>query len=264
MMILRRVARNVSDLATASIFYQKIGFKALRQTVEDLELAMVLGVGRVLSLRLILGAQHLELTQCTPPGAAFPAAPSNDICFQHIAIMTKNIYKMYDIALQAGATPISHQGPQQLPNDSGGAIAWKFRDLDQHPLEFLQMPGHDEFNDGSLVLGYDHSAICVSDISHSIGYYQSLGLSLRHRHLNYGIAQARLDGLAVSTVEVAAMVPVQAPPHVELLGYQPPITTHHVIQPNDIAADRLVFDTPTDELVLQRDPDGHLLLFDGR
>ena len=264
MMELRRVARNVSDLAAASAFYSMLGFEAVGPATENAELALILEVERVVSLRLALGAQQLELTKCEPEGAVYPiAAKANDICFQHIAIVTRDIFAMHERALRAGAVAISFQGPQQLPAESGGAIAWKFRDPDGHPVEFLQMAERSAWNGKALTSGYDHSAICVRDAARSIRFYQSLGFALGHRHVNQGAAQARLDGLEVSTVEVVAMVPAHAPPHVELLAYQGDAMAGRAMRPNDIAADRMVFATPGARAVLQMDPDGHFLLLDG-
>jgi catechol 2,3-dioxygenase-like lactoylglutathione lyase family enzyme len=265
MTMLRRVARNVSDLAAAVTFYEALGFEALGPVVEDAELAVVLGVERAISLRLVLGAQLLELTQFAPPGAAYPAAAkSNDVCFQHIAIVTRDIFAMHRRALRAGATAISYNGPQQLPKAAGGVFVWKFRDPERHPLEFLQMPDGGAMRGGVLTSGYDHSALCVTDVARSVRFYRARGLTLQHRHLNHGAAQARLDGLETSTVEVMAMVPANAPPHVELLGYRGMVAASRPMPPNDVAADRLIFNNPDGGLALQRDPDGHFLLLDGR
>lgn len=265
MTVLRRVARNVADLATAAIFYKALGFEALGQAKDDVALATALGVERATSLRLVLGAQQLELTQCVPPGVSYPrAAKSDDARFQHIAIVTQDICEIQRHALRAGATPISYDGPQQLPKESGGAMAWKFRDPDGHPLELLQIRDGGALRGGPLTSGYDHSAICVTDVARSVRFYHALGLSPQHRHLNHGAAQARLDGLDACAVEVVAMIPARAPPHVELLGYQGMIVATHPTRPNDIAADRLVFSNPGGRLLLRGDPDGHFLLLDGR
>jgi catechol 2,3-dioxygenase-like lactoylglutathione lyase family enzyme len=263
MTLLCRVARNVADLAAATFFYEALGFEPCGQAANDPELALVLGVEQAISLHLALGAQFLELTQCAPHGEPYPRdAKSDDLVFQHIAIVTRDIFEMQNHALNAGATLISCDGPQQLAKEAGGAIAWKFRDPEGHPLEFLQPPG-DAFGCGPLTSGYDHSAICVADIARSVHFYSAFGLSFQHRHLNQGVTQARLDGLATSTVEVVALVAAHAPPHVELLGYQG-VVPSHPIRPNDIVADRLVFSNSVHGLALRSDPDGHFLLLDGR
>ena len=43
-------------------------------------------------------------------------------------------------ARDAGAAPISREGPVTLPRSAGGVTAVKFRDPEGHPLEFLQFP----------------------------------------------------------------------------------------------------------------------------
>jgi catechol 2,3-dioxygenase-like lactoylglutathione lyase family enzyme len=263
MIRLRRVARNVTNLAAMTGFYEALGFKPVTEAANDPALAALLEVERAVSLRLLLGAQELELTQLTPTGAAYPAqAKSDDIFFQHIAIRTRDIAVMQGRALRAGAIAISRGGPQLLPKASGGVIAWKFRDPEGRPIEFLELPDERLIHDGALTSGYDHSALCVTDLGRSIGFYEILGLRLQHRHLNQGAAQGRLDGLERGLVEVVAMAPPCTPPHVELLGYPGAVEPGQVTRLNDIAADRLVFASTGNRMML-RDPDGHVVMMDG-
>ena len=265
MKTLRRVARNVSSLAQAQAFYASAaGFTPVAPPAEDAPLAALLGVSRVRSARMQMGRQQIELTECFPAGAAYPVnAGADDIFFQHIAIVTTDIFAAAARALQAGAEPISIGGPQTLPPESGGVIAWKFRDPDGHPLEFLQFSNNANWPGGALYLGYDHSAISVSDIPQSTACYAALGCELRHRQLNQGAAQNCLDGLANTIVDVVAMAPPAAPPHVELLCYHHAASRLHTeINANDIAADRLVFGGMGGSMRMEQDPDGHYLLFE--
>lgn len=260
---LLRVARNVTNLAQACAFYEAaLGFLPF-YSGEDAALAEALSVTTVASARLRLGGQELELTECQPAGAPYPRDwQSDDLLFQHIAVVTADIHRAAKQALRAGAEAISSYGPQLLPAESGGVWAWKFRDPDGHPLELLQFPTG---SNGMLHLGYDHSAIGVSEVQRSIGFYTALGLELGHRHLNHGVEQDRLDGLVVSEVEVVALMPPGAPPHVELLCYKRrDVRASTEVRANDIAADRLVFGNAPGELALREDPDGHFLLLDGR
>ena len=265
MTILRRVARNVVDLEKAQTFYARaIGFTPLGKIVEDIELAGILGVSKVGSLRMQLGAQQIELTECSPAGATYPVVRrADDIFFQHIAVITTDIFAACARATQAGAVPISSHGPQRLPRASGGVTTWKFRDPEGHPLEFLQFPDDANWSGDGLFLGYDHSAIAVANAERSIAFYTDLGLEMRHRQVNRGPEQNRLDGVEDVTVDVVAMAPQTAPPHVELLGYRK-IGERLDLRPNDIAADRLVFATTDPTRALKQDPDGHYLLLDGR
>lgn len=264
MVRLRRIARNVPDLAEAQAFYTNaLGFAPLGSIVEDPNLATLLGVSQVRSLRMALGAQHLELTECTPRGAPYPTpAQANDPWFQHIAIVTTDIRTASARAIRAGAVPISSHGPQKLPPQSGAVTAWKFRDPHGHPLEFLQFPNTGIWTGDALFLGYDHSAITVADTAKSIAFYAALGLNLHHRQTNTGPEQDRLDGLESVTVDVVAIGPPD-PPRIELLGYHTPHRQKVIpIHPNDIAADRLVFADAPSTRTLIRDPDGHFLLLD--
>src|SRR5271154_7148325 len=193
MTFLCRVARNVADLEKAREFYARaLGFVPLGSMVEDSELAKILGVSKLRSLRMQLGAQQIELTQCFPPGAAYPRPRrADDIFFQHIAVITTDIFAAWARAIRAGAVPISSQGPQLLPRASGGVTAWKFRDPDGHPLEFLAFPDDKIWSGDALFLGYDHSGIAVADAERSIAFYTDFGLGMRHRQVNYGPEQER-------------------------------------------------------------------------
>jgi catechol 2,3-dioxygenase-like lactoylglutathione lyase family enzyme len=265
MPILRRVARNVTDLEKVREFYARaLGFVALGGVVEDDELAKLLGVSKLKSQRMQLGAQQIELTQCFPPGADYPKPRrADDIFFQHIAVVTTDIFAACARAGEAGAVPISSHGPQLLPRASGGVTAWKFRDPDGHPLEFLAFPDDKIWSGDALFLGYDHSGIAVADAERSIAFYTYFGLGMRHRQVNYGPEQERLDGVKNATLDVVAMAPQVLPPHVELLGYRNAGARKMPdVRPSDTAADRLVFATADRARVLKRDPDGHYLLLD--
>ena len=114
------------------------------------------------------------------------------------------------------AAAISCGGPQLLPHRSGGATAYKFRDPDGHPLELIR------FAD-AVAGGIDHSAIAVTDAGRSIEFYRDrLGLTVGARQVNTGPEQDRLDGLTGAEVDVVALEPRQATPHVELLAYRTP------------------------------------------
>lgn len=234
--------------------------------------------GRGLRFTLELGAQQITLLQFVDrPGRAYPAdSGASDRVFQHFAIVVADMTVAMAKLLQASDwRPITRGGPQQLPAASGGVTAFKFRDPEGHPLEFLAFPpgntparwqkprGHGPF------LGIDHSAITVADSGRSVAFYESLGLKLALRTVNDGPTQARLDHLDHPVAEVTAMEPMQATPHVELLCYQgtdtqPPLD----LRANDVAATCLVFGPdksyprpeasriPVQDLI---DPDGHRL-----
>jgi catechol 2,3-dioxygenase-like lactoylglutathione lyase family enzyme len=257
---LRRVGRNVRDLDAAARFYAAaLGFQPAGPVNEDGELAALLGVAAVRFLRMRVGRNEIELSQCFPPGAAYPRAmQANDPGFQHIAILTTDIGPASRQAVRLGAEPISRK-PVCLPASSGGGRAFKFRDPDGHPLEFLHLP------DRARGAGFDHSAISVTDVARSIKFYAALGLTLSARQLNQGAAQDALDGLHCVTVDVVALHPERPTPHVELLGYcSPEPRFMSPYAPADLCADRLVFESADGTLKLLRDPDHHVILIDGR
>lgn len=244
---------NVADLPAAIAFYEAaLGFSASPIGPGD---APLLGVQAVRRALLRRGGQCLELTECDPPGAPYPeGSASNDLWFQHCALVTSDMQAAYTRLRSAAFTAISTNGPQTLP---GGIVAFKFRDPEGHPLELIQFPDGDPLTAG----GIDHSAISVSDVASSIDFYTSeFGLAERARQVNTGPAQDALDGLQAVTVNVVALAPAEAAPHVELLGYRAPSGR---AKPagllSDIAATRLVFKTAGNpEPRILRDPDGHL------
>ena len=252
---LDRIGLNVRDLPAAIAFYEvALGFSASAVEPGD---AKLLGVHAVRRALLRRAAQCVELTECDPPGAPYPeGSVSNDLWFQHCALATSDFPVAYAQLRTAAFTPISDHGPQALP---GGIVAFKFRDPDGHPLELIQLPAGDPATSG----GIDHSAISVSDVARSVEFYVAeLGLVERARQVNTGKSQDLLDGLHAVTVDVVALAPATAAPHVELLGYRTP--RGRPAPPgllSDIATSRLVFkaEHPTETRIL-RDPDNHVIV----
>ena len=168
---------------------------------------------------------------------------------------------------------ISIDGPQHLPQSSGGVTAFKFRDPDGHPLELLAYPRGKLPPDwqarsrGDLFIGIDHSAISVFDNERSVAFYEALGLRVAGRSLNSGFEQEQLDGMSRPQVEVTALEASKPTPHLELLCYRS--VAHRsaiVLRSNDVAATRLIFEAgplssaiPNSQQALI-DPDGHHLM----
>ncbi|MEO8813026.1 MAG: VOC family protein, partial [Caulobacteraceae bacterium] len=200
-----------------------------------------------------------------------PASRSNDLWFQHFAVVTADMSgAMKRLAAAGPIDAIGTGGAQKLPPGDGGVTAFKFRDPDGHPLEFLSFPlgaAPERWArpaEGRLILGVDHSAIAVADTAASVRFYgQRLGLAVSERTLNRGSAQSRLDDLPDPVVEVTALSPAgRNGPHVELLCYsQPPGGRPAIgrIADGDIAASRLVFEADEGGGPMA-DPDGHRLL----
>ncbi|MGB9109547.1 MAG: glyoxalase, partial [Telluria sp.] len=153
-------------------------------------------------------------------------------------------------------TPISREQPVALPQSSGGVTAVKLRDPEGHPLEFLQFPRGDYPHwQGTGIMGIDHTAIAVGDLAASRRFYAHHGLTEGEPMLNQGPTQVALDGIDDVVVDIVPMLPAQAPPHIELLGYRGLIGGPVDLAVNDIAATRIVWHSAHDALL--RDPDGH-------
>jgi len=263
------------SLTTASadelaVFYEgALGFRRLAEErlsgpVFERSMSVDGGARRLI---LALGEQRIELLRFDRPGRPYPPdARSSDLVFQHFAIVVSDIDAAYRwLSTFGGWTAISRGGPRRLPPASGGVTAFKFRDPEGHPIELLAFPDgaappvwRAERNAGPC-LGIDHTAISVSDTGRSIDFYQGFGLRTGARSLNVGAGQANLDGLRAPRVEVTALSPPQAPPHLELLCYEGrdagPVAAN-----NDVAATRTLLeaDLACPDGVI--DPDGHRLL----
>jgi len=226
----------------------------------------------VKSIRLRLGKEIIELLEFDLPGQPYPPnAGASDLRFQHFAIVVADMAQAYrQLMAVPGWTAISADGPQRLPDNTGGVTAFKFRDPDGHPLELLafpvaKTPAHWCHHDGnSPYLGIDHSAISVSNSAASSAFYERLGLRISATSLNTGVEQERLDGVRGAHVQVTALAPPDPTPHLELLCYQIPIQTPLLgAQNNDVAATRLVFEAVNPVSMIPSnviDPDGHRLL----
>jgi catechol 2,3-dioxygenase-like lactoylglutathione lyase family enzyme len=253
---LLRIGMTVSDLRRAEAFYRDgIGFVRENESViDDPAWARLMGVDSAVTVRAVgmrLGAQEIELVAVDPPGRPYPdTRAANDRWFQHIAIVVRDIKGVSARLERLSSSPISTDGPQLLPANTGGVTAFKFRDRDGHPLELLSFPpgvGDAAWHrgEGSGPLGYDHSAIVVGDLERSLSFYTDLlGFRVGGRSLNTGVEQDHLDGLNDCLVDVVGLEPADVPtPHLELLHYrQPPgRAPSDDVQATDIASTRQVY-----------------------
>lgn len=186
---------------------------------------------RIVHMRL--GDQIVELTQyiAPPDGRPIPVpSHSNDLWFEHLAIIVADMDKAYQVLQRHGVRQISPE-PQTIPASNvaaAGIKAIKFRDPDNHNLELLWFPagkGASVWHQASnrLFLGVDHTAITVGDTSVSLAFYRDLlGMKVAGDSLNTGITQEYLDNVFGARVKVTGMVPADAPPHVEFLRYETP------------------------------------------
>src|SRR6185437_822480 len=194
-----------------AVFYETaLGCRRLQvQRREGRRFEQLMNVrGGARAVTLALGAQTLELLQFDEPGQAYAGGGSaSDLSFQHFAILVKDMQAAFrQLAATPGWTAISRDGPQRLPQSSGGVTAFKFRDPEGHPLELLAMPvpvAPDPAT-SELWCGIDHSAISVSDTMRSVAFYEELGLRLKATSYNHGMEQARLDDVDAPSLEVTA------------------------------------------------------------
>ena len=249
-----------ADLDRATQFYAQLGFSPdERRPIPAEEMAMlgVPGAGTRQSMRL--GPSCVDLDCFDLCGRPYPAdADAASLLFQHLALVTDDAASAWANATRAGAALISRHGPSTLPRSAGGMTAVKFRDPDGHPVEFLQFPnGAMHRWPGSGVLGVDHSAISVADVEASRRFYGANGLTVGAPSINGGPTQVALDDLRGVEVEVVPLQPSAPTPHLELLCYRHPRGgACGSLDPNDIAATRVVWSAGSSALV--RDPDEHL------
>ena len=255
----------VSDIHDAEQFFQQaFDLETVERRPGDPAYAELMGLHGVQSRHTLmrLGQQEIELVAFDPPGRPYPSgSTSSDLWFQHFAIIVADMAAAYaQLEVTGRFVPISDGGPVQLPQSSGGVQAFKFRDLDGHPLELLAFPeggAPDAWkakHAGDLFLGIDHSAISVSSTAASIAFFQAcFGLTQSMQSENVGPEQSRMDAVADARVTVTGLAPHRAPPHVELLGYhvgeRRPIDGHTAA--NDIAATYSVLQTDNIEPVVE-------------
>lgn len=178
---------------------------------------------RVVSLKL--GEETIRLMEfLNAKGQPVPQdSKSNDLWFQHFAIIVSDMDKAYAQLQKFSFSHISPE-PQTLPND---IEAFKFRDDDGHALELLKFPpglGPDHWQDkSSLFLGIDHSAISIANTERSLKLYRDvLGLTHQGSFTNIGIKQETMDNLFSAKVIVSSLTPQTGRLGVEFLDYLTP------------------------------------------
>ncbi len=141
------IGMNVSDMERSIEFFtQQLSFQPVLDTeVSGAEYDRLQGLKDVhlRIVRLQLGQEILELTEYLhPKGKPIPAdSRSNDLWFEHIAIVTSDMEKAYS-QLSGKIASVSTE-PQRIPDwnkAAAGIKAFKFRDRDEHNLELLKFP----------------------------------------------------------------------------------------------------------------------------
>ncbi len=228
------VGMTVSEMDRAVEFYAQLAFRKISD-VEVLgdEYEHLTGVfgARMRIVRMQLGREFLDLTQyLAPPGRPIPQdSRSNDLSFQHIAIVVRDMDQAF-ARLRALKVQFVSTGPQTLPATipaAAGIKAFYFRDPDGHNLEVIYFPpgkGDPRWQEktDSLFLGIDHTAIGIAKTAASLRFYQELlGLEKKGESENFGTEQEHLNQVFGARLLITGLG-ASSGPGVEFLEYLTP------------------------------------------
>jgi catechol 2,3-dioxygenase-like lactoylglutathione lyase family enzyme len=206
----------VKDMARSLKFYTEVlGFKKISdqeysgRKVEQLK--GLFGIN-IRIARLQLGDEVVELTDyLTTGGRSIPEdQKSNDLFFQHIAIVVSDMEKAYQRLKKYNVEHVS-TAPQTLPKSipaAEGIKAFYFHDPDNHNLELIYFPAGKGDNkwqrrNGNIFLGIDHTAIGVSSTEGSHGFYMGLlGIQRKGESWNKGIEQEHLNNIEGASLHI--------------------------------------------------------------
>lgn len=225
----------VSDLDRSVAFYRDVLSFEKTEEVEaygdDVERSTGVFGARVRVARMRLGDERIELVHyLAPRGRPVPEdARSNDLGFQHVAIIVRDMDAAY-ARLRSFGVEHASSGPQRLPDwnpNAGGIEAFYFKDPDGHPLEILEFPagkGDPKWRRAGdrLFLGIDHTAIVVDRTEPSLAFWRdALGLTVAGESENHGSEQERLNSVFGARLRITGL---RAPsgPGVEFLDYLSP------------------------------------------
>lgn len=303
------VSITVNDLdREVDFFVQNLDFKKIKEETHSGEaVAKLFGLAEktatVRIATLQLGQEQIQLMdfEGTADGRPVPAdTRSNDLWFQHIAIVVSDMDAAYQRLLKNKVQHVStfpETLPEYLPN-AAGIRAFYFRDPEGHNLELIWFPpgkGNPKWKSPSTVqvasvfLGIDHTAIAIFDTDRSMAFYRdALGLVWGGHSENYGPEQEHLNQVFGARLDINGLH-ADAGFGVEFLRYITPPGGRAI--PADSRATDLshyqtefwVDDLPallqkiekqgfpkisdsvvafdTADCVLIRDPDGHPVLF---
>jgi len=229
------ILTTVGDMDRSIDFYSHVLTfeKVSDHEIDGEEVEHLFGVfgARIRLVEMKLGDESIQLAQFfAPRGRPIPVdSRSNDLWFQHIAIIVSNMDRAYAI-LRQNKVAYASSAPQRLPDwnkNAGGIRAFYFKDPDDHPVEILWFPegkGDPKWHHPSdrLFLGIDHTAITVSDTNASLKFYRDLlGLRVAGESENYGTEQEHLNNVFGAHLRITALR-APAGPGIELLEYLSP------------------------------------------
>jgi len=198
--------------------------------------------------RLQLGDEIIELIDyLTAGGRSIPEDQrSNDLFFQHIAIVVSDMEKAFEQVKKFNVEYVS-TAPQTLPKSIPGAEgikAFYFHDPDNHNLELIYFPkgkGQPKWQQPTdkIFLGIDHTAIGVSNTETSHTFYADiLGIERKGDSWNKGIEQEHLNNVEGASLHITGYR-AAAGPGIEFLQYIVPGPGKKY--PEDTRADDLWF-----------------------
>jgi catechol 2,3-dioxygenase-like lactoylglutathione lyase family enzyme len=163
--------------------------------------------------RLRLGDEEIELTDyLTAGGRSIPEdSKSNDLWFQHIAIVVSSMDSAYARLRRFNVQHVS-TGPQTLPKAipaADGIKAFYFRDCEGHNLELIYFPpgkGNSKWQQKTdkIFLGIDHTAIGVSSSEASRKFYGDLlGVKYQGESFNFGNEQEHLNNVQGARLHIS-------------------------------------------------------------
>jgi len=243
------VGITVSDMDAAIQFYSEV---LTFEPISDVEVfgpayEQLQGVfgARMRVVQMQLEDETIELTEyLTPRGQPIPVdSRSNDLWFQHIAIVVSDMEAAYQRLRQFDVQHVS-TAPQELPESipaAAGIEAFYFQDPDGHNLELIAYPpdkGNPRWQaNDSLFLGIDHTAIAVADTPTSLSFYRDLlGLEVAGDSENFGTEQAHLNQVFGARLQITGLK-AESGIGVEFLEYLSPSDGRPYpldAQPNDL------------------------------
>ena len=241
----------VSDMDRSVKFYSEVlGFKKMSDEeyagTNYEQLQGLFGI-RFRVVKMQLGEEFIELTDyLTAGGRNIPEdAKSNDLSFQHIAIVVSDMDAAYEHLRKHKVVHVS-TAPQTLPPSipaAAGIRAFYFQDPDRHNLELIWFPkgkGQEKWHRSNtrLFLGIDHTAIGVSSTQQSQAFYETLlGLEKRGESYNKGFEQEHLNNVEGASLRITGLR-AGAGPGIEFLQYLQPGPGRPV--PVDVRTDDMV------------------------
>jgi catechol 2,3-dioxygenase-like lactoylglutathione lyase family enzyme len=237
----------VSDLDNSLAFYTKIlpfELVGIRE-IDHVSVAKLFNISspetKAKIATLKLGEESFELMDFIEKenGLKIPEdSRSNDLWFQHIAIVVSDMDVAYKILSNKEVEQVSTM-PETLPayiTAAAGIKAFYFHDPDGHNLEFIYFPqgkgnpkwqrppspqkGSDSKN---IFLGIDHTAIGSDKTSSSLKFYRDiLGLKIAGQSENYGSEQEHLNQVFGAHLKITGLASQQGI-GVELLDYISPL-----------------------------------------